>query len=471
MIRRFSIDFAIVFMLLDGLIVCVSLVISVLIRPYLNSISLVADVLVPYSIPWLVYPLFSIIWVIVLLSLSAYDPRRHLQLFSEISSFTLGSIIAGVSLAGMLYFSYRDVSRIFFLLFFILTYCSQFVLRLIIRRTGLSRRVNGQNHRKVLIAGSGVVGLQVEKQLVQYGGLGLDFAGFLDDDPQERMEGGRVLGTLDQARQIIEQYKIEDVVLALPSWAHDRICQLVADLHDLPVKVWVVPDYFTLALNRASVEELAGIPMIDLRAPAIGEDARMLKRFFDIMVSFLLLPVALPIMGILVLAIRIDSPGPAIFRQKRVGENGRIFNMYKFRSMILGAEKQCAVIERVGEDGRIVQDKTLPDSRITRVGTFIRRTSLDELPQLFNVLKGDMSLVGPRPELPYLVDKYEPWQRKRFGVPQGMTGWWQINGRSDKPMYLHTEEDLYYVQNYSLWIDLQILFKTVLAVISRKGAY
>jgi exopolysaccharide biosynthesis polyprenyl glycosylphosphotransferase len=245
----------------------------------------------------------------------------------------------------------------------------------------------------------------------------------------------------------------------------------VADLHDLPVKVWVVPDYFTLALNRASVEELAGIPMIDLRAPAIGEDARMLKRFFDIMVSFLLLPVALPIMGILVLAIRIDSPGPAIFRQKRVGENGRIFDMYKFRSMVLGAEKQSAVIERVGEDGRIVQDKTLPDSRITRVGTFIRRTSLDELPQLFNVLKGDMSLVGPRPELPYLVDKYEPWQRKRFGVPQGMTGWWQINGRSDKPMYLHTEEDLYYVQNYSLWIDLQILFKTVLVVITRKGAY
>jgi lipopolysaccharide/colanic/teichoic acid biosynthesis glycosyltransferase len=111
------------------------------------------------------------------------------------------------------------------------------------------------------------------------------------------------------------------------------------------------------------------------------------------------------------------------------------------------------------------------DPRVTRVGRFLRRTSLDEIPQLFNVLKGEMSLVGPRPEMPNLVEKYDLWQRKRFTVPQGMTGWWQVNGRSDKPMHLHTDEDLYYVQNYSIWLDLQIIFKTIWVVLRRKGAY
>jgi lipopolysaccharide/colanic/teichoic acid biosynthesis glycosyltransferase len=176
-------------------------------------------------------------------------------------------------------------------------------------------------------------------------------------------------------------------------------------------------------------------------------------------------------MGVIAIAIKLDSPGPVIFGQTRVGENGKLFKMLKFRSMIKDADKMRHVIESVDEKGRIVQDKRKPDPRITRVGRFLRRTSLDELPQLFNVLKGEMSLVGPRPEMPHLVDQYELWQRRRFSVPQGITGWWQVNGRSNKPMHQHTEDDLYYVQNYSLWLDILILLKTVLAVLQRKGAY
>ncbi|MGD8634679.1 MAG: sugar transferase, partial [Anaerolineales bacterium] len=173
---------------------------------------------------------------------------------------------------------------------------------------------------------------------------------------------------------------------------------------------------------------------------------------------------------LIAILIRVDSPGPVIFHQKRVGENGRIFDMFKFRTMVLSADKEIQDVITHTEKGEIIH-KRRDDPRVTRVGKFLRRYSLDELPQLFNVVKGDMSLVGPRPELPWLVDKYDSWQRKRFAVPQGITGWWQINGRSDKPMHLNTEDDLYYVYNYSLWLDIQILLRTPWAVIRGVGAF
>jgi lipopolysaccharide/colanic/teichoic acid biosynthesis glycosyltransferase len=153
-----------------------------------------------------------------------------------------------------------------------------------------------------------------------------------------------------------------------------------------------------------------------------------------------------------------------------VGENGRIFGMYKFRSMVEGAEAMQKQVSKVNGNGEIIH-KCPDDPRVTRVGRILRRTSLDELPQLLNVLKGDMSLVGPRPELPWMVGQYEPWQHKRLAVPQGMTGWWQVNGRADKPLHLHTEDDIYYVQNYSLWMDIYILLKTPWVVMRGIGAY
>jgi len=153
-----------------------------------------------------------------------------------------------------------------------------------------------------------------------------------------------------------------------------------------------------------------------------------------------------------------------------VGENGRIFSMFKFRTMVKNAEDLQNQVEKIDADGNVIH-KLRDDPRVTRVGKFLRRFSLDEVPQIFNILGGTMSLVGPRPEMPYLVDKYQPWQRKRFAVPPGLTGWWQITGRSDKPMHLHTEDDLYYIQNYSIWLDIQILIRTVWAVLIGRGSY
>jgi len=166
----------------------------------------------------------------------------------------------------------------------------------------------------------------------------------------------------------------------------------------------------------------------------------------------------------------LGSPGPAIIGQERVGENGRLFKMLKFRTMVADADERIEEVLRRDDSGQLIH-KAQNDPRVTKVGHVLRRFSLDELPQLLNVLKGDMSLVGPRPEMPWLVDRYESWQRKRFAVPQGITGWWQINGRSDKPMHLNTEDDLYYVYNYSLWFDVLILLRTPAAVLRGKGAF
>ena len=175
-------------------------------------------------------------------------------------------------------------------------------------------------------------------------------------------------------------------------------------------------------------------------------------------------------MGIVALAIKVDSKGPVFYRQPRIGEGGKTFDMIKFRSMVVGADEHADEVTRELDDGTIIH-KSPDDPRVTRMGHFIRRTSIDELPQLFNVFKGEMSLVGPRPEMPWLVERYEPWQRKRFEVPQGMTGWWQVNGRSDRPMHLHTDEDLFYIRNYSLGLDLVILWRTISVVLTGKGAY
>jgi exopolysaccharide biosynthesis polyprenyl glycosylphosphotransferase len=210
--------------------------------------------------------------------------------------------------------------------------------------------------------------------------------------------------------------------------------------------------------------------MLDLRAPALNENQRLVKRLFDLVLCILALPIALPLMALIALAIRLEGPGPIILRQPRAGENGRLFNMLKFRTMLPNAEQLRSQVEKTDDQGHLIH-KLPNDPRITRVGRFLRRMSLDEWPQLFNVLKGEMSLVGPRPELPYLVEKYEPWQRQRFAVPQGITGWWQIHGRSDKPMHLNTEDDLYYIHNYSLLLDLFILLKTPFVVLQGKGAF
>jgi exopolysaccharide biosynthesis polyprenyl glycosylphosphotransferase len=470
MLRRFSIDFTIFSMLLDATIIAVSLGVVTYFRPALSDLPFVANIPPHLKTPYILYPIFSILWVIVLLLFSVYDRRRNLRVGDELASLTVGSMLAVISLAGILYLSYRDVSRLLFIIFGAMTYSCMLSWRLAYRFAFARGILPAARLRRVLIIGAGRIGREFAQRIAQHENLGLVLVGFLDDDTAKKAENTQILGALEQVRKVINQYSVDDVVLALPARAYQRVNSLSVELHDMPVKVWMIPDYFSLVLQRASMEEFASLPMLDLRAPALNEYQRTVKRAFDLALTILTLPFSLPLMGLVALSVRFDSPGPVLLRQKRAGENGRPFEMYKFRTMVQNANEMRAVVEQSDNLGHLVH-KQPDDPRVTGVGRFLRRFSLDELPQIFNVLKGEMSLVGPRPELPYLVDQYEPWQRKRFAVPQGMTGWWQVNGRGEKLMHLHTEEDLFYVQHYSLWLDLRILVKTIWVVLHGKGAF
>ncbi|GAB4161313.1 MAG: sugar transferase [Candidatus Promineifilaceae bacterium] len=470
MSKRFSVNFAILSVFLDAGFTLLALIIAVEVRPDLPAIPFLQPTSPEIQLPLLLYVAVPLLWFVVFLLASLYDPRRIYRLVDEMQALVLGTGFASLCFAGLLYlsFDFRGISRWLFLIFVLLDFVLLAAWRLIAR---LLFRLSDARPpaQRVLIVGAGEEGQQVARMIERYDWMGLNLVGFLDD-PAQGSSHLPILGGIDDIKEVIQTHQVQDVIMALPQGKYHQVNRLVVTLHDLPVNVRMVPDYFTLSLYRGQAENFGGLPMINLRDPALNDVQRLVKRLLDLSLATMSLILAWPLLGLIALAIKLDSRGPIIFRQQRVGENGQLFTMYKFRSMIVGAEKLQQQVNEVNGAGQIIHKKA-DDPRITRVGAILRRTSLDELPQLFNVLKGEMSMVGPRPELPWLAAQYEPWQRKRFSVPQGITGWWQVNGRSDKPMHLHTEDDLYYVQNYSLWMDIYILLKTLWVVLRGKGAY
>lgn len=467
MLRRFSVNFALFSIILDFCSTVSILAFANYLRPVLPSLPFLVPVS-GYSVPQSLYLIIPLAWLFTFIFSSVYDPKRIYKIVDEVQVVVLSSGFATLLCAGILYLAFRDFSRWLLITFALMNVITLLSWRLVIR-TLYRLGDKPARERLVLVVGAGEIGERVKEMIEQYAWAGLYFIGFLDDDVSKQQDE-RVLGTVLEVDAIVEKHQIDDVVIALPQRAFGRLNLLVSRLHNLPVNVRVIPDYFSLALYRASVEDFGGIPMINLRDPALNDVQRLIKRLFDLILVSVLIVLALPLFILIALIIRLDSKGPILFRQERLGENGRIFRMIKFRTMIEGAEFMHDDINKLNENGKIVF-KRPNDPRITRFGRLLRRTSLDELPQLINVLIGDMSLVGPRPELPWMVNQYEPWQHKRFAVPQGMTGWWQVNGRSDRPMHLNTDDDIFYVQNYSIWMDIYILIKTPWVVVRGNGAY
>ncbi len=471
MLRRSSTNYAVTLLFLDLCLTWVALYLASVARRQL-PFGLELGRATTAHLPVHVYLMASVLWPVIFVLLSVYDLRNRPNLIERLERVVVAVSVATLVFAGALYFTFRDVPRLLFAYFFLLDLLLLVGLRLTVPL--VLGRVRGESHTiRVLIVGAGKLGNQVTQAIERREPSGLKVVGYLDDDPgkQGGTPGGLpVLGTLTEASTVVQRKGVDQVILALPLRAHRKMVSLVADLEKLPIDVKVVPDLFDLALHRASIDHLGEIPLIGLRDSALDGFQRIAKRTFDLTVTIPLALLLSPLMLLVAILIKLDSRGPVIFTQERVGENCELFSMYKFRSMVEDAEAQVGDVVQETEDGQILH-KHRTDPRVTRVGRVLRRASIDELPQLLNVIRGEMSLVGPRPELPFLVERYESWQRKRFAIPPGITGWWQIRGRSERPMHLHAQDDLYYIQNYSLLLDLQILFKTIGAVIRGRGAY
>jgi exopolysaccharide biosynthesis polyprenyl glycosylphosphotransferase len=416
------------------------------------------------------------IWVGASSQLELYRIDRSIHLSAQCLRAVVVSAAVAALFAGALYLTFRDVSRLLFAYFFVLTTLGLIGVRLLL--TGIVRWAVPMEQR-LAVVGTGPVARTIAHSLrrSRFGSIPRTrLVGFIQADDAENessvtwREPEPVLGEGPSPALLTlcaREHEIHEVVLALAPESSQRTTELVARLREANIGVRMVPDVIEFAATQARVETVGGIPMIYLRDPAIQAVEDAAKRSIDVALSGLLLALCSPIMAVIALAVRLDSPGPILYRAARVGRGGSIFTMYKFRTMHHGATvPEPRELDQFGQP----VFKAAGDPRVTRLGRLLRRTSVDELPQLLNVLRGDMSLVGPRPEQPFIVQSYRPWQRRRLEVRPGITGWWQVEGR-DLPMHWHTDYDLYYIYNCSIGLDLKILARTLWAVIHGRGAY
>ena len=347
--------------------------------------------------------------------------------------------------------------------------------RALLRMVDMRLRARGMGVLRTLLVGIGESGQAVMRTILARKELGYQLVGYLHDgDESESIDFGRRIqsfGSVADLTRVLHEQDIQQVIYTLPLGEGELIRNVVEECRRAGVSFSVVPDVFQLNLRHVQVENLAGIPLMNLqRESAIRGRNRLLKRVMDVSLILLISPLLFLIFLIVWILTRLQGGGPAIYKQRRVGENGREFHLYKFRSMVPDAEEQQEELVASHQlDPR--HPKLVDDPRVTRIGRFIRRTSLDELPNLFNVLRGQMSLVGPRPPTPSEVILYAPWQKGRLQSMPGITGLWQVSGRSEVPFDEMCLLDIYYIENWSLTLDIQILMMTIPHVLLQRGAY
>jgi exopolysaccharide biosynthesis polyprenyl glycosylphosphotransferase len=330
----------------------------------------------------------------------------------------------------------------------------------------------GIGETRVLVVGSGRLGKMVMQSLAANPNLGYSVVGFLHDLTEQPSDFGRfkMLGTIDDMRMVILSMQVDEVIIALPGNMHRQAIRSVKLCERLGTSFKLIPDLYEVNLSRIDMDAIEGIPLLGIKQVSLNTPQRIVTRAIDISISLLVLILGSPLFLFLALAVRFSSPGSIIYKQERVGLNGKHFFMYKFRSMYKDADQRLAQLLCQNEaQGPIF--KMRYDPRVTPIGRFIRRTSLDEIPQFVNVLKGEMSLVGPRPPLPREVAQYEEWQRGRLAIKPGLTGLWQVRGRSNISFDEGVLMDLYYIENWSLRLYIQVLMRTVPAVLFSRGAY
>ena len=426
-------------------------------------------------------PLALAIWGGLLLSSGRYRSHRTVPILDEAWAILRVCLSGAVVFTLVLYIARMDehllgndrISR--FWVFLFAGFACLFLLteKLGIRTTARYVRSHGFNYRAVLIVGTSPTAHRIAESIRVHRFWGFRVLGFIETANQSPAEPwtGRypLLGRVEDIPRIVESNIVDDVIFAVHRRELDRLEDLFLSLQEQGIRTRFALDLFPHALARVEMEELDGMPLLSFATTPTSQLQLMAKRALDIALASLLLLLALPVVTVIALAIKMTSGGSVFFRQTRCGLNGRFFTLYKFRTMVEDAEERRRELMHLNEmQGPVFKLKS--DPRVTLVGRFLRRFSLDELPQFWNVLRGDMSLVGPRPPIPEEVAQYKRWQRRRLAMKPGLTCLWQISGRNNIDFDRWMQLDLEYIDSWSPMLDLKILLKTIPVVLTGKGA-
>jgi len=422
-----------------------------------------------------IYPLVLIIFSVLLFSYHSYHSHRTVALTREAITIFRVVIAGNVLLATIAYLvPLSQLSRAWFILFAGLSAIFLVAEKIFVRILARYVRSKGLNYRTLLIVGTGRRALEIAGMIEAHKYWGYKLLGFVTDGHRlpNNWASYRIFGSVPDLKRVLESPKtepIDEIVFAVTRKKLDEMKQIFLMCEELGIRTRVAMNFFHNRVARIELEELEGVPFLTFTTTPSNETQLAAKRLLDVCVSMLLLLMAAPITVIAALAIRLSSPGSVLFRQERIGLNGRIFMLYKFRTMIEDAHQRRAELVHLNEmNGPVFKVKD--DPRVTPIGRFLRRFSLDEIPQLWNVLKGDMSLVGPRPPIPEEVESYHRWHRRRLSMKPGLTCLWQVSGRNNLDFDRWMELDLQYIDNWSPSLDFKILLRTIPAVLSGKGA-
>ncbi|MBE9539432.1 MAG: undecaprenyl-phosphate glucose phosphotransferase [Proteobacteria bacterium] len=412
--------------------------------------------------------IFAVLLLIVVFhAYSLYRAWRGIDFSQEFTATVLAwtTVFAILVFLAVITKTSESFSRAWLLMWFTFGGTALLLIRYGLKQLLRHLRTRGLNLRHIAIIASGDIGTHVFNSLHASPDAGFNIRAYFTNDKMDTISlGETVHGPISEARDYMEQHQLDQIWLAMPLREADTIEAIISDLKNITTDIRLVPDIFGFRLINHSISSIAGLPVINLSVTPMEGINRWIKAIEDKLISTLILLLISPVFLSICMLVKISSPGPIFYRQQRLSWNGRRFTMYKFRTMPVDSENTTGAVWT-----------SSGDKRATAIGAVLRKTSLDELPQFWNVLRGDMSIVGPRPERPVFVEKFKdeiPSYMQKHMVKAGITGWAQINGwRGDTDLHSRIEHDLFYIDNWSLWLDLKIIFMTVFKGLSHKNAY
>lgn len=470
-------------LLMDGVLVSLAYVLSYFLRQHLDRFSLL-NFLTPFETvhrssglfsDHLVFLFFiSPFWCLMLYLNGMYEPLRTRAFWKTLWIIIKSAFFTYLAFAMFVFlFKLGFMSRLFFVFFAMLSFAFILAEKTMIYFIMHSVRRRGRNQRRLLIVGTGRRAANFIHKIRAHPEWGLDILGAIDDEPGrsvESVDGVKIIGNLKDIPEIFHNNAIDEVIFVVPRLRLHYIENSIYDCEIEGVKVTIAVDLFDLKLAKAYQTELDGMPLLTFKTTIPSEWQLFMKRVIDIVISGICIFIFSPFLLIISILIKLTSRGPVLYKQERIGLSGRRFIMHKFRTMYVRAQAKLSQVDIYKEIYEPRWKKTKLQY-VTPIGRILRKFSLDEFPQLFNVFCGHMSLVGPRPTLPREVKQYEAWHRRRFSMRPGLTCLWQVNGRREIKFNEWMQMDLEYLDNWSLWLDFKILVKTIPAILFGSGAY